>query len=137
MKARIIGLLLSLALMAWACAVNAQNGGQLNENPSVKMEFVSKIGNITTMKITNKQNCSAEIQTKVSGYECVKLYAPMTSDTVQLVGLIGTNVKIQSKALTNCGVADFGQVELFLNINDLPVKFGRIRTTLITSKRIK
>lgn len=132
-----VGLLICLLVMGSIIACNAQNGGQLNENPSVKMEFVSKIGNITTMKITNKQNCNAEIQTKVSSYECVKLYAPMTSDTVQLAGLIGTNVKIQSKALTNCGTTDYGNVELFLNINDLPVKFGRIKTTLIATKRIK
>ena len=132
-----VGFLICLLVMSSIIACNAQNGGQLNENPSVKMEFVSVVGNITTFKITNKQNCNAEIQTKVSTTTRVKEYSPLVADTIQFVGLTGTNVKIQSKTLTNCGVADFGQVELTLNINDLPVKFGRIRTTLITSKRIK
>jgi len=129
--------LVCLAIMGAVVASNAQNGGQLNENPSVKMEFVSVVSNITTIKITNKQNCSAEIQTKTGSDISIKSYAPLSADTVKFVGLTGTNVKIQSKALTNCGVADFGQVELTLNINSLPVKFGRIKTTLLTSKRIK
>lgn len=132
-----VGFLICLLVIGSIIACNAQNGGQLNENPSVKMEFVSVVGNITTFKITNKQNCNAEIQTKVSTTTRVKEYSPLVADTIQFVGLTGTNVKIQSKTLTNCGVADFGQVELTLNINDLPVKFGRIKATLITSKRIK
>lgn len=123
MKARIIGFLLSLALLTTVCAVNAQNGGQNFENPSVKMEFVSVVSGVTTLKITNKQACTADIQTKIGGVVRVKSYLPSSADTIKFSGLTGTNVKIQSRTLTNCGGADFGQTELTLNIDLLPVKF--------------
>lgn len=118
--------LLCLTIMGSIVACNAQNGGQLNENPSVKMEYVSVINGVTTLKITNKQNGVADIQTKVPGEERVKTYQAMSADTIKFVGLTGTNVKIQSKALTVLGSTDYGQVELTLNINSLPVKFGKI-----------
>ena len=119
-----------IAIMGVVVACNAQNGGQLNENPSVKMEFVNKIGNVITFKITNKQDCTAEIQTKCGNNERIKLYNPLSADTIKLVDLSGTNTKIQSKALTVCGTTDYGQVELFLNINDLPVRIVNIRVKL-------
>lgn len=130
MKTRIIGFILALVAMASVIVVNAQNGGQINENPSAKMELISVNNGITTLKITNKQDCTADIQTKALSVIRVKSYAPLASDTIQIVGLVGTDVKIQSKTLTNCGIADFGQIELMLNINDLPVKIIDIRVKL-------
>lgn len=130
MKTRIIGFILALIAMASVIVVNAQNGGQLNENPSAKMELVNVYNGVTTLKITNKQDCTADIQTKAPNVTRVKSYAPLASDTIQLIGLVGSEVKIQCKTLTSCGGGNFGQIELLLNINDLPVRITNIRVKL-------
>lgn len=122
--------LICLLLTSSIITCYSQNGGQLNENPSVKMEYVSVINGVTTLKITNKQNGVVEIQTKAGNEERVKSYNALSADTIKFVGLTGTNVKIQSKALTNLGTTDYGNVELFLNINSLPVKFVSFKSVL-------
>lgn len=115
--------------------LNAQNGGQVNENPSLKIEYAgttgSNVSSLTIIKITNKQNCIADIQTKAGDIEITKQIPPLSSDTVMIHLPNNSNVKVQSKAITNCGTTDYGQVELRIDLSFLPVKFITIKTKIV------
>lgn len=116
--------------LAASLSTFAQNGGQSNENNSVKIEFGGFTQNgYSIIKVLNKQSCVADIQTKANGVTTIKSYQPNSMDTVHLM-LTGTNAKVQSKTTTNCGGADFGQVELNLNIVALPVTFKYFKVRL-------
>jgi len=117
-----------LASLIVTIASYSQNGGQLNENAVIKMDYISYSNYHTTVRITNKQLFPADIELKCGSLSRVKFFAANAIDTMILVGLQGQNVKIQAKPL-NAEAGNLGQVELFLNINYLPVKFGEIKIT--------
>ena len=100
-----------------------QNGGQSAENSSVKLkQLPGHVNNQIRVIVFNKQSCTAGIRVNtgssiteysVSGYDSVTIFVPLSTN------------KVQAKATTNCGFADFGQVELIIN-SALPVKFDYI-----------
>ena len=112
---------------------NAQNGGQAAENSVIKLEFISYANYHTTVRITNKQNIPVDIELKSGSISIVRSFAALEMANMTLIGLQGSNVKIQAKPL-NGEAGNIGIVELFLNITDLPVKFGEIKVKLTSVK---
>jgi len=112
---------------------NAQNGGQANENNVIKLEFVSYSNYHTTVRITNKQSIPVDIELKSGNLSVTESFPAFGIKFMTLVGLKGSNVKIQAKPLNGID-GNIGVVELFLNITYLPVKFGEIKFKLTSSK---
>ncbi len=102
-------------------SVNAQNGGQHFENNSVKIEQVGlSLTGQAIVKTTNKQTCFADIKVSFGSNDTrTKNIVGLGSDTFHIT--IPQNRKVQAKTETNCGSADFGQVELTLSSTSLPI----------------
>lgn len=125
----VIALSIMNMLVAVVCA-NAQaplgNGGQYAENGSIKIEQLSFSGGQAVIKITNKQTCSAD--EKVDGLITRNItIAPLATDTIHITP--AGNLKIRAKTETNCGFADYGNVELTIN-TALPVTITSIKVSL-------
>jgi hypothetical protein len=104
---------------------SAQNGGQSNENSSVKIEQTGfTTSGKAIIKVSNKQTCPANIRLSHGNTQRVKSIHGVGNDTFQIT--VTNNTKIQAKTETNCGSADFGQVELRIVGSTLPVKFTDI-----------
>lgn len=117
-----------MMVLVTSLVMSAQNGGQSNENPVVKLEFVSYINNQTTVKVTNKQSVTASIEVKADNQTVTVTLASNSFGNVSFIGLVGPIIKIKAKAL-NAEAANYGQVELVFNVTDVPVKFGLIKIT--------
>jgi hypothetical protein len=117
LKHLILTLLSSILLLG---VTYSQNGGQVNENNSTKVEVTGFFSTYTVVKVTNKQPCAANIKLKHSGNSWTKSIPGNSSDTFRIITLPGD--KIQAKTETNCGNADFGLVETIVNIS-LPIEF--------------
>jgi hypothetical protein len=121
-------LILSLLFIVFAITAKSQNGGQFPENNSVKLEFAG----FGHTRLYNKQNCEAVIRVTYS--------ASVTDYTVPANGsiLINTAVPgtIKAKATTNCGSADFGNVELTITAQLLPVKFVSFKATALGNNKV-
>jgi hypothetical protein len=104
----------------------AQNGGQLNENNSLKIEYVgiTPAGN-PIIKATNKQSCISEIRVLHGQNVRFKMIEAQTSDTFVLPP---ATCHVTAKATTNCGTTDYGQVETNV-CNVLPLRFEQMRVT--------
>lgn len=127
MKKRILFVsIMSLLIALCSTSVaNAQNGGQFMENNSIKIEQLSYSAGQAVVKITNKQNCTAD--EKVTGsISRIKSIPALSTDTFHITP--GANLKIKAKTETNCGDTDFGNVEITINTS-LPVKFYGIKVT--------
>lgn len=114
-----------LFCLGLSSAVLAQNGGQASENPSLKIEFagVTPSGN-PIIKATNKQDCLAQIRMLQGQDVRFKGIPAMSSDTFVLPL---SSCHVTAKTTTNCGVADFGQVELNI-CSILPLRFEGLTT---------
>jgi len=121
-------IMLLMMVLVTSLSMFAQNGGQSNENPVIKIDFVSYSNNQTTVKITNKQAITVSVEVKADKQTVTKVLAANTSDNVSFIGLEGPIFKIKAKAL-NAEAGVYGQVELTFNIQDVPVKFGLIKLT--------
>lgn len=112
--------LITCILMMLTIAVYSQNGGQSQENNSVKLEYAGA----SQTKLTNKQAGGAAVIT-------VKYNNASTDYTVAALSsiLLSTPIagKITAKTTTNWGDADFGLVELTLTAQLLPVKFVSLK----------
>lgn len=117
----------------------SQNGGQFNENNVLKLEYVGYSSNAHIYKVTNKVNCQLGI----------KIDQPGGTSSQTMVGLQQTLVSITApqtpqvnlKAKREFGASckqnpDNGWVELQSSIV-LPIKFGKILATRVSSKTIK
>lgn len=104
-KLSLLAVCISIAIVAFS-----QNGGQANENPSVKIEQVAVAGSYTIVRVTNKQACQADIRVTSGGDQFVKSIAPGATDTFWVE--TPPSMRIQARTETNCGTTDFGQVEL-------------------------
>lgn len=118
-----------ILLMLVTLSISAQNGGQAPENNSVKIEFAG----YGQCKLINKQSCEAVIRVSYNN-STVNYTVPGNSSI-----LIPTPVpgKIQAKTTTNCGAADFGNVEFTLTAAILPVKFISFKTSALSGNKVK
>jgi hypothetical protein len=119
MKKTITSLFLLMGMGA-----TAQNGGQLNENNSLKIEYIgiTSSGN-PIIKATNKQDCTSEIRVLHGQNVRFKMIEAHTSDTF----VLPINVcNVTAKATTNYGFVDYGQVETNV-CNVLPLRFEQLR----------
>lgn len=120
MKKYILGIL-SLALMTSSFA---QNGGQLNENSSLKIEFAGFYNGQTVIKATNKQSCSATAKFTFTGGGSGTQYKALPAngfDTVRMLIPITSNAKVQANMESGCQNYETGVVELKLNLTAMPV----------------
>lgn len=108
-------------VLALLCStlLSAQNGGQASENNSIKIEQVG-----LQLKITNKQACTATERYTLRGVETVTATVVVAAQSSVYITVPGWVTKIQAKTETNCGGADFGQVELTYNTS-LPITFTK------------
>lgn len=125
MKHFIFSLILSLSIIF----SNAQNGGQYAENNSVRIEFVG----YGTTKVVNKQSCEAVIR--------VTYNSTTTNYTIPGLGFITISTpvagSVRAKATTNCGNADFGNVEFTITTQLLPVKFVSLKAEPIGNNELQ
>jgi len=122
-----------LALMCLPLVSLAQNGGQIAENESLKLQIVGSVGNKTIIQVTNKQHCVTDIKFYHDGITTTKQFNCLASDTFQ-VTLADCSVK--AKPLSNCGGANMGWVEWNVCVA-LPIKFEWITTTQLDKNTIE
>ena len=122
-----------LALLCLPLATLAQNGGQIAENESLRLEITGHIGTKTIIKVTNKQICTTDIKFYHDGVTGIKTFQALASDTFQ-VTLADCSVK--AKPLTNCGGAHMGWVEWNVCVA-LPIEFEWMTTKQIDSHTIE
>lgn len=102
----LITTLLSLSLIA-------QNGGQSNENPACKLEWVGFTNNQYVVKLTNKQTCDDTMMVIYASRFIPKFIPAGASDTIHLLQPQNGNIcKVFAKAGLGCRVVDYGTVEL-------------------------
>lgn len=102
----------------------AQNGGQANENNSLKIEYtgITATGN-PIIKATNKQSCPSEIRVLHGQNVRFKTIEAQASDTF----VLPINIcNVTAKATTNCGFVDYGQVETNV-CSIVPLRFEQLR----------
>lgn len=127
----IIVLLMALSV---SLSVNAQNGGQTSENNLVKIEVVGQVTiSSFSVKITNKQNCSATY--KLDHKDHTEEATIDANSSITITWALLGNYKFRVKALTTCTDGpDMGWVELDV-FKYLPVKFGQIKIKVLTSNK--
>jgi len=127
-------LLTTALVLTMGLSVSAQNGGQANENNSLKIEFVGQTSaGSFVIKATNKQPCDAEIRVLQGPDVRFKTIGALASDTFVLPI---SACDVTAKTTTNCGVADFGQVELSV-CNILPLRFDRMSVQKIDPNTVR
>lgn len=125
--------IIGLVLLLISTVIYGQNGGQYAENSSVKItQLVSTIPGKVVIQVTNKQSCSADIRISYDNEHRVK--SIYSIDTFQIT--IPSNGKVRAKAETNCGFADYGQVELNLNAS-LPISYVNLSGRWINDNTIQ
>jgi type 1 fimbria pilin len=109
-------LILALSLLI-SVAAFSQNGGQLNEDQYLKIEYV---GNLTG-QLTNKQACTVDVKITIDGGNQTTVTMAAGS-TYQFPVVLGT--RVIAKPLSNCAGTNenMGQVELKFTASVLPVK---------------
>jgi hypothetical protein len=117
MKTLFISLL--LMLVGFSGASQSGNGGQFNENNSVRLRFAG----YQKTWIVNKQTCNAVMRIRYGN--TTTTYNVLAKDSFLFETPVDT--KLAAKTETNCGSADFGWVELSLQ-HTLPVKFISFNT---------
>ena len=116
-------LITSLFLLIGIGAV-AQNGGQTNENNSIKIEAFGITGDGSPIVlVTNKNTCASDCQVFRGQDARTKTIPPLASDTFVLPS---STCRVTAKNLTNCGSTDYGQVETNI-CNILPLRFEQLR----------
>lgn len=113
---------------------NAQNNGQANENPTVKIELAGwTTGNQAIVKVYNKQSCTVDIKLNATGFVTVNVPA----NSWVLVNVTPpANGKVQAKAQLGCNTQDLGQVELDL-FASLPISSVSISATRVNASTFK
>lgn len=122
-----------LALMCLPFASLAQNGGQIAENESLKLQIVGHSGTKTVIQVTNKQSCATDIRFYHDGVTDTKTFQALARDTFQVTL---SDCSIKAKPVTNCGGANMGWVEWNVCVA-LPIKFEWITTTQLDKNTIE
>jgi len=104
----------------------AQNGGQYFENSSVKLEYLGG----TSVKVTNKQSCTASIEVKDNLHDSTLVIPGNSSGIFTIAPALVSNIKVKARTLTNCGSPDYGWVELTLLC--LPLNFSNVSTQYLS-----
>jgi hypothetical protein len=102
------------------------NGGQANENASIKIEFAGFFGTQTIIKATNKQSCIATAKFSNTGNGSTTQYKTLPangSDTIHILIPIVKNAKVQANMESGCNGFESGVVELKLDLVAMPLKF--------------
>lgn len=112
MKKCLISTLLSL--VSFIGFSQNQNGGQFNENNSVRLQYMGYNSSTHTFKIVNKQNCEVILRTRVDQESPIDMPTlPKDSFYVNVPRVNPGNVKFRVKTETACSQnIDMGWIEL-------------------------
>ena len=124
--------LLSLLLLTVASFGKAQNGCMANENASLKIEYVNTAAGLVTVKVTNKDICTANIRVQWGQLYRAKDVAALQSDTFELP--VQTARFIMAGSISPCRGYQ-GQVEIDY-ITTLPITFEYIYVRQLSDKTI-
>lgn len=122
--------LLSLLLLTVASLGKAQNGGQANENAALKIEYVTTTTGLVTVKVTNKNNCTANIRVQWGQLFRSKDVAGLQMDTFILP--TQTARFIMAGSVSPCSGYQ-GQVEIDY-ITVLPITFEYIYVRQVSER---
>jgi hypothetical protein len=101
------------------------NGGQLNFNSNLKIEY---LGNGKVL-VTNKQAVTGDFKIQDTKHDSTITIVAGGTGIFYLDPSLKTNIYVKGKALTNCG-GDCGWVELF--IASLPLKYANFKVSRIS-----
>ena len=103
-----------LSLVSFFGFSQNQNGGQFNENNSVRLQYMGYTSGTHTFKITNKQNCNVTLRTRVDEEPSVDMNTSANdSFYVNVPKPTPSNVKFRVKSETSCSQnIDMGWLEL-------------------------
>lgn len=121
---------LTLLLLLVVSLSKAQNGGIVNENASLKLEYVSTINGIVTVRVTNKDTCDANVRVQWGNVSRTKIINGLQSDTFQF--LQQTMRFIRANSITPCRSYQ-GSVELDYMVA-LPVTFEYINVRQVSDR---
>lgn len=121
--------------------IYGQNGGQLNENSVIKIDYIGYSNGEHHFKVTNKQSCSVNTQytvvgssqitdTVVGGNGCYYIHIPSQLSEIK-------TTKARSRQFCPNTSPDQGWVEEDNILNSLPIKFEYINVRKIDSKTIE
>jgi hypothetical protein len=103
-----------LSLISFISFSQNQNGGQFNENNSVRLQYMGYSSGTHTFKIVNKQNCQVNLRTKIDQESPIDMPTlPNDSFYVNVPRTNPGNVKFRVKTETACSQnIDMGWIEL-------------------------
>jgi hypothetical protein len=114
-------------LIGFSSTLMAQNGGQLPENNTAKLEYIGA-GKI---KLTNKQPFSCDFRINDTKTESDVTIPANSFYTYQLPPDLISNIHFKAKCITNNGITDLGWIEL--KLSSLPLKFVSFKTTRLSN----
>lgn len=135
MKRFLIGLLMLLPVLGFSQG----NGGITNENTSTKIEWVGQNSGKYIVRVTNKQNCAADMRVQWGGNGSfrVKNIAANSSDTFWVSPNSSPNCFLGAKPETACSNSmEMGTVELNV-CQALPVTFTSIVGQRVGPRSVK
>jgi hypothetical protein len=117
-------LILPLFIFCWFFTYSQnQNGGQFNENNSIRLQYLGYNSGTHTFKIVNKQNCEVTIRTKVDTESAIDMQT-LSNDSfyVNVPRSNPGNVKFRVKSETSCSQnIDMGWLEINTSGFTLPL----------------
>ena len=128
--------ILPLLLAIMPLYINAQNGGQHNENKTGALQYTGYESGHYVLELTNKQSCGVDFLVKWLGKDTT-IYIQGTQ-TIQLPGAPKGNEKIKAKPLYKCGSSggDMGWLEICTPVS-LPITFKSIRAEKVGARKVK
>jgi len=134
MKKLLLFVMLLLSLFGYS-----QNGGQLNENNVLRIEYVGYNAGNHIFKIINKVNCDLGVKIDKAGGTSSQIMTSL-QETIVLITAPQTpqvNLKVKRESGANCRQnPDNGWVELQSTVV-LPIKFGGITAERVGPNLIK
>ncbi len=125
--------LLVLAALLFSIIAKGQNGGEVSESSSLKLESGGVYNYKAVVRAINKQNCTVNVKFDHNGQTIIKPIPALSSDTIQITL---PDCVVRAKPMTNCeGNNDMGWVELNV-CAALPIKFEWIMARNISNYTI-
>lgn len=129
-------IILPVLLAIMPLYINAQNGGQHNDNKFGNLQYIGYEGGHYLLELTNKQNCGVDFHITWLGKDTT-IYITGTQ-TIQLPGAAKGLEKMKAKPLNKCGSSggDMGWLEIVTPLS-LPITFKSVRAEKIGARKVK
>lgn len=129
---------MALLLFNYTFLMSQSNGGQLNENNSLKIEYLGYNSNAHIFKISNKQPCSVKVEYKIESG--TSLYVTISGNSGTNIIVPGNKydtyeVKARSEEICHDFRGDKGWVEAQTQFI-LPLKFDYLKVEVLSKNTI-